>query len=291
VTSDRPPRERFQRFVERKEADAAASVLSPFTTEVDIRPLGLASIGTLWTRTLFDGPFYVSPPPADDLPATSLVFVQSRDKNTVASDPSTLGGGQTDQLLIYEGLSRAGADAVLAGAGTIRGGDVVFSVWHPEIVALRSRLGLPRHPIQIVATLRGPDLDALLLFNVPELRVVVLIGPDCADRVHEGLADRPWITPVRTAGPDDLPSAFRAFRRMGIQRVSCVGGRTIATALIDQGLIRDLYLTTSPQPGGQLHTPLYDRPLAARTIVRKCGTGRDTGVVFEHLSLSRGPGV
>ena len=38
-----------------------------------------------WTRTVFDGPFYVSRPRDPQLPATSLVFVQSRDGNTGAS--------------------------------------------------------------------------------------------------------------------------------------------------------------------------------------------------------------
>ena len=84
----------------------------------------------------------------------------------------SLGGGETDKHLIYEGLSRVAADAVLAGAETIRGGDIVLSVWHPELVALRASLGLPRHPIQIVATLRGLELDAACMFNVPELPVV-----------------------------------------------------------------------------------------------------------------------
>ena len=52
-----------------------------------------------------------------------------------------LGGGETDKHLIYEGLSRVAADAVLAGAETIRGGDIVLSVWHPELVRLRASLG------------------------------------------------------------------------------------------------------------------------------------------------------
>jgi len=51
----------------------------------------------------------------------SLVFVQAADGNTVASDPALLGGGQTDKHIVYEGLSRVAADAVLAGARTVRG--------------------------------------------------------------------------------------------------------------------------------------------------------------------------
>ena len=82
----------------------------------------------------------------------SLVFVQSRDGNTVADNPSTLGGGDTDKHLVYEGLSRVDADAVLAGAATARSERMVFSVWHPELVALRCSLGHRRHPAQVVVT-------------------------------------------------------------------------------------------------------------------------------------------
>jgi len=54
---------------------------------------------TIWFRSAtggaagcFDGDFYrVRDRPAE-FPLTNLVFVQSRDGNTVADDPSTLGG-------------------------------------------------------------------------------------------------------------------------------------------------------------------------------------------------------
>jgi hypothetical protein len=79
-----------------------------------------------------------------------------------------LAAARPTSISIYEGLSRAAADGVLSGAATIRGADIVFSVWHPELVALRASLGLPRHPMQIVATLHGIDLEHDLMFNVPE---------------------------------------------------------------------------------------------------------------------------
>src|ERR1044071_9266941 len=146
--------ERFDRFAARKTAAALAARLTPLATEVEQPDADLEAVGNAWTRALFGGPWYMSPPPSADLPSTSLVFVQSRDANTGADDPSALGGGATDKHLIYEGLSRVAVDAVLAGAETVRGSDVIFSVWHPELVALRAALGLPRHPVQIVATLR-----------------------------------------------------------------------------------------------------------------------------------------
>jgi 5-amino-6-(5-phosphoribosylamino)uracil reductase len=237
---------------------------------------------------MFDGAFYLSPPPSQELPAVSLVFVQSRDGNTGAADPSALGGGATDKHLIYEGLSRVAADAVLAGAETVRSGDIMFSTWHPELVALRESMGMPRHPIQIIATLQGMAFDDGLIFNVPDVRVMLVTIPSCTNLMHASLAARPWITPVVMRSPRDLTNAFRELRRLGIERISCVGGRTIAGQLIDAGLIQDLYLTTSPKAGGEPNTPMYPGPLDGRLIVSKRGTETDAGVAFRHYLLSRG---
>src|SRR5205814_134361 len=83
------------------------------------------------------------------------------------------------------------------------------------------------------------------IFNVPDLRVLLLTVPSCTDLMHRSIADRPWITPVIMRDAHDLMRAFREMRKLGIERISCVGGRTIARQLIDAGLIQDLYLTTS----------------------------------------------
>ena len=197
-----------------------------------------------------------------------------------------LGGGEVDKHVIYEGLSQVGADAVLSGAETIRGDDIVFAVWHPELVRLRAALGKPRYPIQIIATLSGLDFDEHLLLNVPDIRVVVLTDASGAHAMRAGFALRPWVRPLVMSKPhQDLPAAFATLRTMGIERVSAVGGRHFATQLIDAGLVQDLYLTTSPKTGGEPGTPFYPRPLPSRPLVRKHGTGPDVGVIFEHLQL------
>jgi riboflavin biosynthesis pyrimidine reductase len=87
------------------------------------------------------------------------------------------------------------------------------------------------------------------------------------------------------AESEDLSSAFRMLRSIGVARISAIGGRTIARAMIDAGVILDLYLTTSPRPGGEPDTPLYPTPLDGKLVVRKRGTGAEAGVVFEHLLL------
>jgi 5-amino-6-(5-phosphoribosylamino)uracil reductase len=275
---------RFEAFTARREDGAARATLWPFRTEIDQHGAVAEAIGNDWSVRLFDGPMYVSPPRSADLPSTSLVFVQSRDGNTGAKNPSALGGGETDEHLIYEGLSRVAADAVLSGAETIRGGHLILSTWLPKLVELRAALGLPRHPIQIVATLRGMEFDDALIFNVPELRVVLLTIPQCSAAMHHALAQRPWITPVVMKDAHELPAAFRQLRGLGLRRISCIGGRTVARQLIDAGLIQDVYLTTSPKEGGEPNTPIHPRPLKGELVVRKHGTGGDAGVIFEHLT-------
>jgi riboflavin biosynthesis pyrimidine reductase len=279
---------RFDEFVARKTAEAEATSIEPFATELD-RGGPLIPIGNEWTRRMFDGPFYVSDPPNDELPATGLVFVQSREGNTGAADPATLGGGEADKHLIYEGLSRVAADAVLGGAGTIRGGALVLSVWKSELVELRASLGLPRHPIQIVATLGGIDLTRGLMFNTSELRVIVITAPRGASEMRPALTARPWISVLTMETAGDLGWALTRLRELGVQRLSCIGGRRLAERLIDAGLIQNVYLTTSPQSAGESSTPFYSKPLDAREVVRKRGTGADAGVVFQHLALRARP--
>jgi len=275
----------FAAFEKRKTSEAAAAVLPPYTTVFDNHPTEVQPIGNDWSRALFGGPFFLSAVPAGT-PLCSLVFVQSRGGNTGARDPSVLGGGETDKHLIYEGLSRVAADAVLAGAGTVRSGNFIFSVWHPQLVALRQALGLSRHPLQIVATVRGLDLAPCLLFNVPSVSVCLLTTGDAARLMAGAVAARPWVSVVAMPSEQELRHAFRQLHGAGVRRISAVGGRNLATQLIDAALVQDVYLTTSPIDAGEPETPMYPRPLPGRVILEKQGSGPETGVRFDHILLS-----
>ena len=253
------------------------------------------AIGNDWSREYYDGPFHLFQVPdlsrrsrqakADHVPAMSLVFVQSRDGNTGADNPADLGGGPTDKYLIYEGLSRVAADGVMAGAATI-GKSVFFGILHPELVKLRHELGLPRHPAQIVVSERGHiDLSARI-FSTPDVRVFLLAGEECIEKTVADLRTRPWITMLAIDG--DLPAAMRRLRRdHGITRISSVGGRTLATSLVDAGLVQDIYLTTSAIDGGEPRTPWYTGPVAPRLqlIVSKREDVAEAPIQVEHLAI------
>jgi riboflavin biosynthesis pyrimidine reductase len=157
------------------------------------------------------------------------------------------------------------------------------------MVRLRENLGKARHPVQIAATRSGLDLDRHLLFNVPEVPVVVLAGGKSLAVMRDQLAARPWIRAVPMKEPDQLVTALEELRDIGIERISSIGGHTLATALLDAGVIQDIYLTTAPRPGGEPDTPMYPGVFRTKTVVRKRGTLQETGVVFEHLLLSQEP--
>jgi riboflavin biosynthesis pyrimidine reductase len=278
---------RFLEYCRARERAAAAAVLPPYKTiAIDLQHGHFRAIGNRWTRALFDGDFHRSAS-NDDMPVTNLVFVESREGNTGADDPSTLGGGETDKHLIYEGLSRVEADAVFAGATTARSDELVFSVWHPELVTLRLALGKPRHPAQVVVVSRSSlHVETALMFAEPALPVYLVTTSDAAASLRLQVATRPWISVIDAGQPLSMRAALRELKSHGIETMSAIGGRTTARAMLREGVIRDLYLTTSSKSAGEPNTPLLEKPLAAPAVVVKEGTGAEEGVRFVHYALS-----
>ena len=272
-------------MVGRKTRQATAAAIPGFLTTLLGEPAGLTAIGNAWSREIFDGPFYVRDPGRVQ-PSVSLVIVQSLDGNIVADDPATLGGGLTDQHLVYEGLSRVAADAVLAGARTV-GPRTFFSVWHPALVELRGELGRPRHPAQLIVTGSGGlDLEHTLIANAPGIDVFVLSTSAGAGRMQQAARERPWVHVIDCDTPLDLHAAFLRLHEVGLRTISAVGGRTTAATLLQQGLVSDLYLTISPVPGGEPNTALnLPSILPRRLVLAKAGREREEGVRFEHWAL------
>ena len=280
----------FAAFAADKARDAAAAHITRLKTLDDrAAAFGCRQIGNSWTHAHYDGLFLLPEHARDELPCVSLCFVQSREGNTGADDPSVLGGGPTDKHLIYEGLSRVAADGVMAGAATAEGEKTFFSVWHPEIVALREALRLPRHPAQIVLTGRGcVDLEHTLLFSVPDVPVYIIATPRACERLESAVSRHSSVELVPMTA-DDLRTPLTYLRRKrGISRISCIGGRSTATALLDSGVVQDLCLTTTERSAGEAGTPFYTgakKPLLD-LMVRKRADDLDYPIVVEHFSVT-----
>ncbi len=278
---------RFNQYCRSKEREALVAVLPPYrTVALHLTFRGdFRAIGNDWSRGLFDGDFYRTGC-NEDIPVTNLVFVESRDGNTGADDPGMLGGGNTDKHLIYEGLSRVDADAVLSGATTARSEELVFSVWHPELVALRRERGRTRHPAQVIVSSRSSlHIETALMFQEPEVPVFLVTTSDAAPSLRLQVATRPWIQVIDGGQPLSMRVALRELKTRGIATVSAIGGRTTARALLRERVVQDLYLTTSAIDAGEPNTPLLEGPLDAATVLVKEGTGPERGVRFVHFAL------
>jgi riboflavin biosynthesis pyrimidine reductase len=272
-------RERYAALEARRTRLSLAPLASVRTIEDRAGAANLRAIDSAWTRAAFDGPFFETRPDEDG--SMGVVFVRSRDGNTGTRNPAALGAGSVDEHLIYEGLSRVAADAVVAGTGTLHS-DAIFTVWRPELIELRLALQLPRHPAQVVMSADGSvTLDEILLFNVPDVPVYVLTSAAGRDRLAAPLAERPWVTAIVGGS---LPEQFARLRDAGVRRACSVGGRHSATALVDANLVNDVYLTTTAADGGEPGTPWYigKRDLRMETMVVKEWNGAHGPVRFEH---------
>ena len=271
----------------RKIREASTARIERLTTIVDTCAGTVRrGIGNAWSRWHFGGDLRLVGPKAGES-AVTLVFIQTKDGNTAGVDPATFGGGATDKHLIYEGLSRVAADAVLSGAGSLHP-DAFFSVWHPELVSLRLSLGLPRHPAQVIVSKRGRfDVDTLV-FNVPEVPVFLIAGAECVARHAAALRARPWIRVVHSDDDDLRPVLEQLRTGDGLRRISAIGGRSTATSLVDSGLVQDICLTTTSYEGGEAGTPWYSgtAPPQLKVLTEKAWDEDGSSVVFAHMSIA-----
>lgn len=266
----------FQDYCRRKEEAALAAPLAGFTTLAEeAGGADLLSFGNAWTRRLFDGDFHRSAGPASpELPSVSLL---------VTEDNASFGA--TVPHLLHEGLTRVDADAVLGGIGGESTGNQICSVWHPELVRLRADRGLPRHPVQVLVTNScDVSFDRCLLFQEPSLPVIVVTRSTLVHRARARLREYPWVEVLGAGDPLDLRSALTQLRDRGIAVISAVGGRRLATSLLDAGLVTDLYITVREPGSAASALSFYNGPpLVRRRLLAKAGRGSEGAVRFEHL--------
>jgi riboflavin biosynthesis pyrimidine reductase len=276
----------FADYCRQKEQAAVNARLCAYSTLIeDAEGVDLLKIGSNWSRALFDGDFYRSAGArSPDLPAVTLVYDWPPDDPREEGGPGPL-GDETTLHLIHEGLARVDADGVMGGLGVVREPDFVASVWHPELVALRRARGLPRHPVQIVVSESGQlPFDECVLFTEPTLRVVIVTARRSVAALEERLRDRPWIRVLDAGQPLSLRKALTVLRGEGLAVISALGGHRVASTLVAEGLVTDLYLTASDDDGIRPSLDIHDGPpvLHRRVLVKRAQQGGRT-VRFEHL--------
>jgi len=161
------------------------------------------------------------------------------------------GDNEPDRFIMA--LLRAAADAILIGAGNLRKAD--GDLWYPETVypatgehfaELRKQLGLQPHPLLVVVTASG-QIDP----KQPALRDCLIITSPQGETHLRGKLQSGARIAVLTGKRFDGHSLLELLHAQGLRVILTEGGPSLVGQLLEEGLIDELFLTTSPRLFGR----------------------------------------
>jgi riboflavin biosynthesis pyrimidine reductase len=175
----------------------------------------------------------------EDRPWVSGIMVSSLDGRATLDGTSRKLGGPQD-LEMLRALRRR-ADALIVGPGTV------------------AAEGYGPLPCPAVLVSRSFELPwGAGLFAAPGQRVLLYT------RADGSVPDLP--ADVELVPEDDLHAVLADLRARGVERLLCEGGPTINRALLDAGLLDELFLTLSPVVSGEGPPIVADGPSAPLTL-------------------------
>ncbi|MCK9920430.1 dihydrofolate reductase family protein [Frankia sp. AgPm24] len=190
----------------------------------------------------------------------------------------------SDQRLMLSGPAdldrvdevRAGCDAILVGAGTVRRDDPRLAVRSEVRRATRVAAGLEPTPRKVVLCGSGTLDPAARLFDTDPVDVLVYT---CGDRPagDRPAGDRPaGDRPGRRggsrtvmvelpalagrAGLIDVATVLDDLARRGVRRLLVEGGTSVHTAFLTAGLVDELHLVVAPLFVGEADAPAFVGP-------------------------------
>ena len=148
-------------------------------------------------------------------------------------------------------LLRASHDAIMCGLGTVIEDDPLLNIRLPEF----SQGDDKRLPTRIVldSQLKIP-LRSRLVMTARQQPVIVLCSHQASDE-NAAQLELAGVSVLRVgsdlAGRVDIKAALAELSRVGITRILCEGGPTLATTLVRAGLTDEVLLMVSPRPLGR----------------------------------------
>lgn len=145
---------------------------------------------------------------------------------------------------------RAGVDAILVGAGTLRADNPRLLVNSEDRRASRIAAGQPEYPLKVTITGTG-DLDPDWKFwHHGGDKLVLAVGDAAAAKARANLGD---LAAVRSIPAEDTwPTALDALGDVyAVKRLMVEGGGTIHTQLLEAALADELQLVIAPLLVGQ----------------------------------------
>ena len=152
---------------------------------------------------------------------------------------------------------RAGCDAILVGAATVRNDNPRLVVRSSSRVADRQRRGLTPTPIKVTVTERAKlDPDAAF-FVVGETDKLVYCTSDTADEARAAFG--PAATVIDSGRSVTMRRLSEDLYTRGVRRLMVEGGETVLTQFLAEDLADELHLVVAPFFVGDAQAPRFVR--------------------------------
>jgi 5-amino-6-(5-phosphoribosylamino)uracil reductase len=153
---------------------------------------------------------------------------------------------------------RAGVDAILVGATTVRRDNPRLLVRSAQRRAARVAAGRAADPVKVTLTASG-DLDPQAhFFTTGESEKLVYAASSAAGRARAAVGAA--ATVVAAGEPIDLPGLLADLRERGVERLMVEGGTAVHTMFLTAGLADELHLVVAPFFVGEPGAPRFVGP-------------------------------
>ncbi|MFA7297086.1 MAG: dihydrofolate reductase family protein [Dehalococcoidia bacterium] len=181
------------------------------------------------------------PLPPADRPYVIVNMVSSVDGRVAIEGTERGLGSPTDQALMRE--LRVHADVVLNGASTLRASGSSPRLNNPDLEALRRARGKPSLPLGAVLSASGDLPLDRIFFTAQDFQTLVYLATS-APATRRAAIEATGRTVVPVPADDAVRAALtHMHREIGARLVLVEGGPTLNGALLDAGLVDELFMT------------------------------------------------
>lgn len=153
---------------------------------------------------------------------------------------------------------RAGVDAILVGAGTIRRDNPRLLIRSAEHREQRIQRGMAAHPMKVTLTGSGELDGAARFFTSGDSEKLVYARDPAVPGLREALGD---VAAVVAAGdPIDLAAILDDLAKRKVQRLMVEGGGTVHTQFLSAGLVDEIQVVIAPFLIGGHAAPRFVHP-------------------------------
>ncbi len=186
---------------------------------------------------------------------------------------------------------RAGADALMVAAGTVRADNPAFHVRTKSIREQREAAGRPQGPHRVVVSASAEIPDDSRFFDAEHGGASILVTTEkTAAEVRDRFEGRAEVWGLGR-GSVDLAATLAALRQRGVERLLVEGGGELNWALFDLDLVDELFVTVAPSLlGGKTAPTLLGGsgwPMRRQRRLRLLELDRDGDEIFCRYAVER----